>query len=166
MNKQIAMIQHISFEYEVFATANQLPKEDGILLQQARMITAESYAPYSRFHVGAAALLTNGEIITGTNQENASYPVSICAERVLLSALSSRYPGVAVTTMAISFHNHKSKSQHPISPCGMCRQALVEHQFHFSQVIRLILSGQEGEVYVIKDASSLLPLGFSADDMQ
>lgn len=161
------MIQHLSFEYEVYTSSDLLSKEDAFLLQQARSITAQSYAPYSKFHVGAAALLTNGEVITGTNQENASYPVAICAERVLLSALSSRYPGVAVTTMAISFHNHKNnKSRHPISPCGMCRQALVEHQFHFRQVIRLILSGQEGEVYVIRDASSLLPLGFSADDMQ
>ncbi|MFN5425509.1 MAG: cytidine deaminase [Bacteroidota bacterium] len=161
------MIQHLSFEYEVYTSSDQLSKEDAFLLQQARSITAQSYAPYSKFHVGAAALLTNGEIITGTNQENASYPVAICAERVLLSALSSRFPGAAVTTMAISFHNHKNnKSRHPISPCGMCRQALVEHQFHFGQTIRLILSGQEGEVYLIKDASSLLPLGFSADDMQ
>ena len=161
------MIQHLSFEYEVYTSSDQLSKEDAFLLQQARSITAQSYAPYSKFHVVAAALLTNGEIITGTNQENASYPVAICAERVLLSALSSRFPGAAVTTMAISFHNHKNnKSRHPISPCGMCRQALVEHQFHFGQTIRLILSGQEGEVYLIKDASSLLPLGFSADDMQ
>jgi cytidine deaminase len=161
------MIQHLSFEYEVYTSSDLLSKEDAFLLQQARSITTQSYAPYSKFHVGAAALLTNGEIITGTNQENASYPVAICAERVLLSALSSRFPGAAVTTMAISFHNHKNnKSRHPISPCGMCRQALVEHQFHFGQTIRLILSGQEGEVYLIKDASSLLPLGFSADDMQ
>ncbi|MCA6470356.1 MAG: cytidine deaminase [Sediminibacterium sp.] len=161
------MIQHLSFEYEVYTSSDQLSKEDAFLLQQARSITAQSYAPYSKFHVGAAALLTNGEIITGTNQENASYPVAICAERVLLSALSSRFPGAAVTTMAISFHNHKNnKSRHPISPCGMCRQALVEHQFHFGQTIRLILSGQEGEVYLIKDASSLLPLGFTAEDMK
>ncbi|MCA6486322.1 MAG: cytidine deaminase [Chitinophagaceae bacterium] len=161
------MIQHLSFEYEVYTSSDQLSKEDAFLLQQARIITAQSYAPYSKFHVGAAALLTNGEIITGTNQENASYPVAICAERVLLSALSSRFPGAAVTTMAISFHNHKNnKSRHPISPCGMCRQALVEHQFHFGQTIRLILSGQEGEVYLIKDASSLLPLGFTAEDMK
>lgn len=161
------MIQHLSFEYEVYTSSDQLSKEDAFLLQQARSITAQSYAPYSKFHVGAAALLTNGEIITGTNQENASYPVAICAERVLLSAVSSRFPGAAVTTMAISFHNHKNnKSRHPISPCGMCRQALVEHQFHFGQTIRLILSGQEGEVYLIKDASSLLPLGFTAEDMK
>ncbi|MFN7540395.1 MAG: cytidine deaminase [Bacteroidota bacterium] len=161
------MIQHLSFEYEVYTSSGQLSKEDAFLLQQARSITAQSYAPYSKFHVGAAALLTNGEIITGTNQENASYPVAICAERVLLSALSSRFPGAAVTTMAISFHNHKNnKSRHPISPCGMCRQALVEHQFHFGHVIRLILSGQEGEVYLIKDASALLPLGFTAEDMK
>ncbi len=161
------MIQHLSFEYEVYTSSDLLSKEDAFLLQQARSITTQSYAPYSKFHVGAAALLTNGEIITGTNQENASYPVAICAERVLLSALSSRFPGAAVTTMAISFHNHKNnKSRHPISPCGMCRQALVEHQFHFGHVIRLILSGQEGEVYLIKDASSLLPLGFTAEDMK
>lgn len=161
------MIQRLSFEYEVHPSSDFLSKEDAFLLQQARNVTQHSYAPYSKFHVGAAALLTNGEIITGTNQENASYPVSICAERVLLSALSSRYPGIAVATMAISFQNHlRSKSLHPISPCGMCRQALVEHQFHFKQVIRLILAGQEGEVYIIQDAAALLPLGFTAEDME
>lgn len=160
------MIQQLPFEYEVLASSHELSPEDAALLQQARTITAVSYAPYSGFHVGAAALLTNGLTITGTNQENASYPVSICAERVLLAALSSTYPGIAVHTMAISFRNHKGRSQHPITPCGMCRQALVEHQFHFKQIIKLILSGQEGEVYVIKNASALLPLGFSAEDMR
>ncbi|MFN4975581.1 MAG: cytidine deaminase [Bacteroidota bacterium] len=160
------MIQQLPFEYEVLTSSQLLSSEDAFLLQQARDITQHSYAPYSQFHVGAAARLTNGEFITGTNQENASYPVAICAERVLLSALSSRFPGTAVTTMAISFHNHKGVSKHPITPCGMCRQALVEHQFHFGQVIRLILSGQVGEVYIIQDASSLLPLGFTAKDMR
>lgn len=160
------MIQQLPFEYEVLTSSQLLSSEDAFLLQQARDITQHSYAPYSQFHVGAAARLTNGEIITGTNQENASYPVAICAERVLLSALSSRFPGTAVTTMAISFQNHKGVSKHPITPCGMCRQALVEHQFHFGQVIRLILSGQVGEVYIIQDASSLLPLGFTAKDMR
>lgn len=160
------MIQQLPFEYEVLESSLDLSAVDAALLQQARDITAQSYAPYSNFHVGAAALLVNGATITGTNQENASYPVSICAERVLLSALSSSYPGIAVITMAISFHNHKGRSQHPITPCGMCRQALVEHQFHFKQVIKLILAGQEGEVYVIKDAATLLPLGFTAEDMR
>jgi cytidine deaminase len=160
------MIQQLPFEYEILTSSELLSSEDALLLQQARNSTQQSYAPYSLFHVGAAARLTNGESITGTNQENASYPVAICAERVLLSALSSRYPGAAVTTMAISFHNHKGVSKHPITPCGMCRQALVEHSFHFGQVIRLILAGQVGEVYIINDASSLLPLGFTANDMR
>jgi cytidine deaminase len=160
------MIQQLPFEYEILTSSELLSSEDALLLQQARNSTQQSYAPYSLFHVGAAALLTNGESITGTNQENASYPVAICAERVLLSALSSRYPGAAVTTMAISFHNHKGVSKHPITPCGMCRQALVEHSFHFGQVIRLILAGQVGEVYIINDANSLLPLGFTANDMR
>lgn len=160
------MIQQLPFEFEVLESSRDLSAADAALLLQAREITAHSYAPYSKFHVGAAALLVNGVTITGTNQENASYPVSICAERVLLSALSSSYPGIAVRTMAISFYNHKGKSQHPITPCGMCRQALVEHQFHYKQVIKLILSGQEGEVYIIKDAANLLPLGFTAEDMR
>jgi cytidine deaminase len=160
------MIQQLPFEYEILTSSELLSSEDALLLQQARNSTQQSYAPYSLFHVGAAARLTNGESITGTNQENASYPVAICAERVLLSALSSRYPGAAVTTMAISFHNHKGVSKHPITPCGMCRQALVEHSFHFGQVIRLILAGQVGEVYIINDANSLLPLGFTANDMR
>jgi len=110
--------------------------------------------------------LANGQILSGTNQENASYPVSICAERVLLSAVASLYPGVAVTTMAISYKNLKGKSEHPISPCGVCRQSLVEHQHHHKQSIRLILSAQTGDIYVIHDAATLLPLGFTADDMR
>jgi cytidine deaminase len=164
--KTECMIHHQPFDYEVLASDIELSADDAQLLQHARMITEQSYAPYSLFHVGAAARLVNGKTITGTNQENASYPVSICAERVLLSALASLYPGVAVTTMAISYRHLKGRSQHPISPCGMCRQALVEHQFHFRQAIRLILSGQEGQVIVIQDAATLLPLGFSANDMR
>lgn len=160
------MEQVIPFRYQVFTNIELLEAGDAALLTQARSLTSNSYSPYSHFQVSAVAKLANGQILSGTNQENASYPVSICAERVLLSAVASFYPGVAVTTMAISYKNLKGKSEHPISPCGVCRQSLVEHQHHHKQSIRLILSAQTGDIYVIHDAATLLPLGFTADDMR
>ena len=118
--------------------------------------------------MGAAATLKNGKTVTGTNQENASYPVSICAERSLLSSASALYPEVAVETMAISYHNHNANanSNRPISPCGMCRQSLMEYEGRWKNPIRLILSGIEGKVYVISKASHLLPLSFTGDDLK
>jgi len=134
-------------------------------LTDARNVTDKAYAPYSNFHVGAAAKLENGKIVTGTNQENASYPVGICAERVLLSAISSLYEGIPVETMAVSYQSKKMKSDHPISPCGMCRQALQEFEGRTGRPIRLILAGMEGEIYIINSASQLLPLAFSSEEL-
>ena len=131
-----------------------------------KQLQKKAYAPYSHFNVGAAALLTDGKIVTGTNQENASYPVGICAERVLLSAVASQYNNAAIETIAISYNNLNGASKHPISPCGICRQSLAEYEERTRQPIRLILSGLEGEVYVIEKAQYLLPLSFNADDMQ
>jgi len=160
------MIQEIPFRYEIVSDVDLLASADALLIKEARLITDQSYAPYSNFHVAAAGLLMNGAIVRGTNQENASYPVSICAERVLLSAAASLYPGIALVSMAISYRNLKGSSNRPITPCGVCRQSLVEHQHHFHQSIRLLLTGQIGEIYIIEDAASLLPLGFTADDMK
>lgn len=152
--------QH-NFSFDVYASIEELNEPDAALLTQARAVTANAYAPYSHFNVGAAAILGNGQVVTGTNQENASYPVGICAERVLLSAVSSLYPNAAIHTMAISYFNSQGNSNNPVSPCGMCRQALAEYEEHTSQPIRLILSGMNGEVYIISRAGELLPLSFS-----
>lgn len=160
------MIQEIPFRFEIVSDAALLSAGDNALVKEARLITAQSYAPYSNFHVAAVGVLTNGVIVRGTNQENASYPVSICAERVLLSAAASLYPGVALVSMAISYNNLNGSNNRPITPCGVCRQSLVEHQHHFHQAIRLLLTGQTGEIYIIEDAGTLLPLGFTADDMK
>ncbi|MBX3253396.1 MAG: cytidine deaminase [Chitinophagaceae bacterium] len=138
-----------------------------MLLEKAKAATAHAYAPYSRFAVGAAALLENGEVITATNQENASSPVGICAERVLLSAISSVYPGARIHTIAISYHNQKSQvSRQPVFPCGICRQSLLEQQTRQNSPIQLVLGGLEGEVVVINNAANLLPFGFSGKDME
>lgn len=154
------------FTYELYKDESGLAPADLALLQAAREHTAAAYAPYSSFKVAAVAQTSSGHIVKGTNQENASYPVGICAERVLLSALSSLYPNESVTTIAISYHNLHGSSAKPASPCGMCRQALVEYEQRFNRPIRLILSGQQGEVLVIASAKDILPFGFTADDMK
>ncbi|MCE3283064.1 MAG: cytidine deaminase [Chitinophagaceae bacterium] len=158
--------ENYSFEYEVFASANELSKEDKALLDAAREFTASAYAPYSNFHVAAVARLTNGELVKGTNQENASYPVGTCAERALLGSLGALFPNEPIETMAITYHNPNGSNNAPASPCGMCRQALREYETRTNHSIRLVLAGREGKVYVIPKASMLLPLGFTGDDLK
>lgn len=155
------------FSYEVYTNISELNERDAWLLTEARGITEQAYAPYSKFHVGAIGMLENGKIVAGTNQENASYPVGICAERVLLAASSSNYPGIAIQSMAISYKNIMSPSQsnHPVSPCGMCRQALQEFEGRTNHTIRLILAGMEGKIFVIEKSSYLLPLGFNSIEL-
>ena len=158
--------QDFQFEFEVYDSIDELTKEDAWLLDQAREITQHAYAPYSKFHVGAVAKLVNGEVVTGTNQENASYPVGICAERVLLSTASSLFPKIGIEAMAISYNNTKGESDQPISPCGICRQSLQEYEERVKKPIRLILGGMEGKIIVIPKASMLLPLSFTGDDLK
>jgi len=154
-----------NFSYEVYNTIDDLNKEDAWLLQHAKETSKSAYAPYSKFFVGAAARLMNGEIVKGTNQENASYPVGICAERVLLSAAASMHPGIPIESMAISYRSNTVKSDHPIAPCGICRQSLQEYEQRVHNPIRLILGGMDGKVIIIEKASMLLPLSFTSGDL-
>jgi cytidine deaminase len=158
--------QAYQFNYEVYDNVEQLNKEDAWLLNEAREVTSAAYAPYSNFNVGAVAKMANGEIVAGTNQENASYPVGLCAERVLLSSAATLYPNVPIDTIAISYNNMNGESNHPISPCGICRQSLVEYEERTKQPIRLILSGMEGKVYIIPKSNLLLPLSFGSVDLK
>ncbi|MBI5372353.1 MAG: cytidine deaminase [Sphingobacteriales bacterium] len=157
--------QSYEFEYEIYDDISQLAEADAALLTSARAVTGQAYAPYSRFNVGAAARLENGETVLGTNQENASYPVGICAERVLLGTAATQYPDIAISAMAISFNTSKEKSNHPISPCGMCRQSLLEYETRFKKPIRLIMGGMEGRVYIVQAARQLLPFAFTGDEL-
>ncbi len=158
--------QEFEFSFEVYDSIEELGKEDQQLLKEARAITNKAYAPYSNFYVGAAAKLANGKIVSGSNQENASFPVGICAERVVLSSVSSFYPDTPIETMAISYQSKIVKSDHPISPCGMCRQSLQEFEGRMKKPIRLILAGMEGKVYIIASASLLLPLAFTSEELE
>ncbi|HTR28803.1 MAG TPA: cytidine deaminase [Puia sp.] len=157
--------REIQLTYDEYAMDTDLPSADRELLAKARESTAQAYAPYSRFKVGAAARLDNGRIVIGTNQENASFPVGICAERVLLSVVASLYPGVPIASIAISYFNELGPAGRPISPCGICRQSLQEFESRTGQPIRLILGGQTGPVYIVPRSGTLLPLAFDAGDM-
>ncbi len=162
------MKQEHSFNFEVYNDISELKKDDAALLEEARKTTQKAYAPYSNFLVGAAAIFNNGQKVYGTNQENASYPVGICAERVLLASASMLQTDEPIKTMAISYNNlsRVGGSDRPISPCGMCRQSLAEYEERTNQPMRLILSGMEGKVMVIESAAQLLPFSFGSDSMK
>ncbi len=154
------------FAFDVYDSIDELSEQDAFLLKEAKNATEHAYAPYSRFRVAAVAKLANGKFVAGTNQENASYPAGICAERVLLSSVSSQYPGIAIETIAVTYDNINGESNHPISPCGICRQSLQEYEHRLKHPIRLILGGMTGQVYIIPRASLLMPLAFTIDELK
>lgn len=158
--------EEIAFTITVYQSIDELNKEDAALLNEARNVTKNAYAPYSDFHVGAFAKLVNGKTVSGSNQENAAFPAGICAERTLLSTAASLFPNVGIDTIAISYNNLNGASDRPVSPCGICRQSLFEFQQRTKHAIRIIMGGMSGPVHVVTDAKDLLPLVFSSDDMQ
>lgn len=142
----------------------ELDQADKQLIDEAKEATGRSYAPYSHFHVGAAARLTNGSVITGNNQENAAYPSGICAERTTLFYANAQYPGEAVETLAIAARTEKDFLDSPIPPCGACRQVMLETEKRFNRPIRIMLYGKK-EIYVMEGVGTLLPLSFGAENM-
>jgi cytidine deaminase len=157
--------QHFYFAYEVYESEFDLAADDALLLQEARKATANAYAPYSNFLVGCAAKLANSQVITGSNQENASFPAGICAERVLLGAAASLYPRIAIHTLAVTYNNVHGAGNFPASPCGICRQSLLEHEDQTKHAIRIVLAGLTGPVYIIPKAALLLPLAFNSSHL-
>ncbi len=154
------MLKKFEFEYESFTDASTLNKEDFDLLDAARKATSTAFAPYSNFKVGAAAKLNTGELITGSNQESASYPVGICAERTLLNSIGSQFSHSSVISLAVSYDPVGKDSDTPLSPCGMCRQSILDYENRYNSPIRIILAGLDGEVIIFKSGADLLPFGF------
>ena len=144
---------------------DELNDTDRALLDDAIEATRRSYAPYSHFSVGAAALLANGVVVTGTNQENAAYPSGLCAERTTLFYANSQYPDQPVNTLAIAARTEKDFIETPIPPCGACRQVILETEKRYKQPIRILLYGKEC-IYEVKSIGDLLPLSFDASAME
>ncbi|MBI1288291.1 MAG: cytidine deaminase [Flavobacteriales bacterium] len=144
-------------------TRSELNAADAELLKLAEDASKNAYAPYSQFYVGAALRLESGTTVLGTNQENVAYPSGLCAERVAIFSASTNYPNERIETMAITVNTAKSAIVNPLSPCGNCRQVIMEYQHKQQSPIRLILASQSDKVWIFEDAASLLPFGFEAD---
>lgn len=145
---------------EVFENADQLPGDFRKLIKMAHDAVSTAYAPYSNFFVGAAVILENGEILVGSNQENAAYSMCLCAERVALAAAASRYPGVPIKAIAVTAKSNKKPIDQPVSPCGACRQSLCEVELQHHTELKIIMQGEEGPIYLFQSAKNLLPFSF------
>ena len=143
------------------AQMSELTDAERSLVEQAIEATNRSYAPYSNFSVGAAILLKNGTTIMGCNQENAAFPSGICAERSAIFAAGAQYPDEPVIMLAIAARNEKGELQEePVSPCGPCRQVIIETETRYKQPIRILLYGKK-YIYVVDGIRQLMPLSFT-----
>ena len=139
----------------------ELPEKDQALLSAAIEMTNHSYAPYSHFHVGAALLLENGETIRGCNQENAAFPAGLCAERSAIFAAGAQFPEVAPLALAIAARDTRGRlTSEPVSPCGTCRQVLIETETRYQKKLRILLYGKK-RVFVMEGIRNLMPLSFT-----
>ena len=142
----------------------ELSQTEQELISMAIKATDNSYVPYSRFNVGCAVLLENSVKIVGCNQENASFPVTICAERSALFAAGAQYPDTPVACIAIAARNGDGLLAEPITPCGSCRQALVETERRYGRKVRILLYGTR-HTYAIDGVGNLMPLSFTDEQM-
>lgn len=145
------------------APLSEWPKSFQALHKAALAATESAYAPYSRFHVGAAVLLANGEIVSASNQENAAYPSGLCAERVVLFYAGARYPDVAVTAIAVAAVTDGQVVER-VSPCGACRQVMLETQMRAGAPVQVLLCGSDS-ITLVDNVASLLPIGFDGSDL-
>lgn len=148
-----------------FCQMDELSAEDQELVRAAIGATANSYARYSNFNVGAALRLADGSITTGANQENAAFPSGLCAERCAIFAAQSHHPEHAITALAIAAKNVNGLMPDPVSPCGACRQVILEMEDRYQQPMRILLYGTRG-VYCINSVKDLMPLSFVDENMR
>jgi cytidine deaminase len=142
---------------------DELHLDDLNLLNVATDSLKSAYAPYSHFKVGSAILLENGVIIAGSNQENMAFPSGLCAERVALFAAASQHPGITIKAIAITAQSQNFPVKEPVSPCGACRQAMIEYETNQGKPIKLILGCETGKIILVTKVGDLLPLSFKED---
>ena len=151
----------INIQYKEYTSASELPAEYKLLMEKAAEATKSSYAPYSKFNVGAAVLMGNGEIVTGSNQENAASPSGLCAERVALFAAHHNYPSSPVKAIAIIGSQNGILTSTLTYPCAACLQVLLESQKRAGAPIAVII-GSAGKIQVMESVDALLPFSFSS----
>ncbi len=149
-----------------FKNLEDLDSESKYLVHKAKEATQLSYSPYSKFQVGAALLLDDGTVVQGANQENASYPLSMCAERVALYAAASQYPGKAVIKMAVVAHKKNHKELSSATACGACRQVIHEFESRQEHTIEIIMLGKDKQWIKCVNADALLPVSFDSSQLK
>ncbi len=150
----------ISTTLQVYDDINELPTEIQNLMNSAVEVRKNAYAPYSKFSVGAALLLDNGEVVVGSNQENASYPSGLCAERTAIFYAGAKYPENDILKMAITASSQNKTRDKPIPPCGACRQSIAEYEMKQNRPIEIYFMGATGKVVKSDSLANLLPLLF------
>lgn len=150
----------------LLARFEELNDQDKELVELAKEATQRAYAPYSNFHVGAALRVKNGQIITGNNQENAAYTNGICAERNAIFAAQNLYPQEAIMSIAIAAFSDGDYTISPVSPCGACRQVMIEIEARYKQPIRILLYGKNGTYIIPNGINVLMPLQFDSEALK
>jgi cytidine deaminase len=150
----------ITTQFSVFDSIEDLPKDICNLMAQAIAIRKNAYAPYSKFRVGAAILLDNGQIVLGSNQENAAYPSGLCAERVAIFQAGAIYPETKILKIVITAASDTNKTTTPIPPCGSCRQSIAEYEIKQNTPIEIYFMGETGAIYKSSSLKNLLPFMF------
>ena len=159
-------MENIKIEINMqFCQMDELTAEDQELVTAAIGALANSYARYSHFNVGAALRLADGTIFIGANQENAAFPSGLCAERSAIFAAQSNRPDQPITTIAVAARNDKGLTENPISPCGGCRQVVLEIEDRYKQPVRILLYGTRG-IYCINSIKDIMPLSFVDENMR
>lgn len=155
------MPNHFQFTYRTFDTKDALPLVDQNLLNHAFNAMQQAYAPYSRFKVGASVLLQSGQVIQGNNQENIAYPSGLCAERVALFYAGAQFPLDPIVKICIVAEGELMPQGALLSPCGSCRQVMLESEARQAQPIEVLLVQRSGQIIVLDSVQNLLPFGFS-----
>lgn len=154
------MQKEYSFKFQLYPNWESLQTEDISVVNKAFEAMEKAYAPYSKFKVGAALLLEDGQIIQGNNQENIAYPSGLCAERVALFHAGAQFPGIAVDLICIVAKGDLMPISQLLSPCGACRQVMLESENRQNKPIRIILVNQDNRTMCIDSVQNLLPFGF------
>ena len=159
-------MKKIKLEINVdYCQANELTKEEAELTMAAAKATENSYAKYSHFRVGAAVRLKNGHVMIGANQENAAFPSGLCAERTAIFAAQANYPDQPIDCLAIAAADDHGLRSKPVSPCGACRQVILEIEDRYQRPVEILLCGTDG-VYRFKSIKDPLPFSFVDADMR
>jgi cytidine deaminase len=154
------MNQEFTLQYNIASSEMQLNAADQQLVTAAKAARSRAYAPYSRFQVGASVRLENGQIVEGNNQENIAYPSGLCAERVALFYAGANYPNLAIESICIVVQGDLIAAENYVSPCGSCRQVMLESEARQTSSIRVLLVQNDGRIFILNACKDLLPFGF------